>query len=960
MPLTDLNLRRTYDPETCPDPVTEFYAPALAQAIAYDRTTFTFSAQGLAAAAAGLAGLLNNAGKVRIICEPKELNEPTCQAILKGEEQALLQAVPPESLTAVSPDDLRAKGQLDLLTWLVAQGRLEIKVAIARDAAGGIFHEKTGIIADAAGNRLSFNGSPNETEAGWSRNYERFRLFLSWEHPEDVAEDAAHFNRLWDNRSRFRTVIKLPEAYRRQLLAAAPRENPTRRKPAADQRTAYWQRLRQALETDPASSLATIPAQLWPHQAAFFGRHAADPTSARLLLADEVGLGKTIQAASLLKAGLNQGRIARFLILAPKAALPQWQEELRAKFNIAVPRLETAGGKRTLVASRGQSLPAPQPPWQTDRLLASYQWLRQNRKAFLNSDPRYDLVIIDEAHRARYTEVNNEKKRRPNQYLQLLQSLAPRAKSLLLLTATPMQLHAAELHALLELLQPTGWSSEQFQRFYDPAAPADQATWRFMRDLYRPLSPDPEHKDEELLHTPNAVYCQSELTRNPALITAQIALMRRRSPLGRLLSRHTRATLRHYAAQGLIKAIVPQRQVSPVAIPMPPPERELYDRIDDLVREVYEGAPGITATTMGFVMTSYRKRLSSSPRAYALSCRRQLDNNHYRKQSWDELKRRDEDDLDDDPEAEPPGTELTPAARRRLQQAVAAAQDLEHQDSKLRQLLTELDALTAKGHRKIIIFTQFKDTLFYLRESPVLRGWQTVIPLYGQDEPTEGPRAERLERLKQADRGLLLSTETGGEALNLQFCSAMVNYDMPWNPMTLEQRIGRIDRIGQEKPEVDIVNLFYRDTAEWDAYEAMREHLKEIGQLVGEYQPILANRLPQLIRNRQSRAAIRQALAALPPNLPTALADTGIAIDITAIPTTAAAVTLTDLQRALTAADLLPDGWRATPAGGRHWELRRPDGAIQLVTTDPSAWEYGGALEWFGPGSAWWPGETTP
>ena len=497
MPLTNLTLRQTYDPDVCPDPVSEFYSPALAESIAYDRNTFTFNANGLVAAAAGLASLLRNDGQVRIICEPEQLSEEVRQAVIDGYTQALLDAVPPEDLTNVTEGDIRAKNQLDVITWLVTQGRLEIRVALPRTTEQGIFHAKTGIMTDSQGNRISFDGSPNETAAGWGRNYERFHLFRSWIEPERVQMDADHFERLWNDQSNAVHVIPIPEAYSEHLKSVAPEVNPaySRRLPPPGvvkdspgdydaKRRDYWQRIRGAISNDPATTVATTPTELWPHQAAFFNRYADSSGPDRLLIADEVGLGKTIQAGILLKARINQGKVNRLLVLAPRPACRQWQDELCHKFCLHVPVLET-GGKARLAFPDGTETDAPNPSWAPDSLIASYQWLRQHAEEFLASDPKYDMVIVDEAHRARFSEVANAN-RRPNQYLNLLRQLATRTDSLLLLTATPMQLHEAELHALLELLEPTDWDTEDFRRFYGPEMPKTPEDWRFMAERYRP------------------------------------------------------------------------------------------------------------------------------------------------------------------------------------------------------------------------------------------------------------------------------------------------------------------------------------------------------------------------------------------------------------------------------------------------------------------------------------------
>ena len=965
MPLTSLTLRETYDPDVCPDPVKEFYSPALAESVAYDRSTFTFTAKGLIAAAAGLAGFLRNKGRVRIICEPTELSEEIRQAVIAGENQALLQAVPPEDLTDITEDDIRAKSQLDIITWLVAQGRLEIRVAVRRTAQQGIFHAKTGIMTDGDGDRLSFDGSPNETEAGWGRNYERFHLFRSWKEPDRVNDDAKHFETLWNNESTTVHVIPIPKEYSDYLKSAAPAYTPN---PIPDgslsdgsatygaEREAYRRRIREALRSDPATTVATTPAALWPHQAAFFNRHAGSLGLDRLLIADEVGLGKTIQAGILLKARINQGRVKRLLILAPKQACRQWQDELLHKFCLTVPVLET--GRRTrLVYPDGADTDAPNPPWQSKMLIASYQLLRQRSDEFLNSNLQYDMVIVDEAHRARFSEFANANRRQPNRYLTLLRQLAQRTESLLLLTATPMQLHEAELHALLELLEPTDWNVDDFRRFYGAEKPPTPEEWQLLAELYRPHSPNPKARDERLIHHPNRAFVAGRLT--PETIDSTARLMRNRSPAKRRMSRHTRETLRQYAREGRIQANIPERRVRPVAIPMNAAERRLYDDIDSLVNDVYAGVPGVNSTALGFVMTTYRKRLGSSPRAFAQTCRNHLQRRETNAAAWGEIAQLNEDEHDDFSDDYLPGTTLTPQAIARLQQAARDADLLERRDTKLRRLQQILTELATDGHHKIIIFTQFRDTMLYLSDRLAQRGRRNITCVSGQDGPSQEDRGQRIKALRDAAEGLLICTETASESLNLQFCSAMVNYDVPWNPMTLEQRIGRIDRIGQEKSQVDIVNLFYEGTAEWDAYEAMRERLANIHGHVGEYQPILydpaaANQLACIIRSNAGSQAIREKVSKISREVRINLDTLNSALDAASI--TTPQVTMSYLQRALEEPALLPEGWSAEPAGGPHWNVRRADGVQYIVTTDRAAYEYApGNVAWFGPGSPAFP-----
>ena len=164
MALTDLTLKSRYNPDNCDDIVAEFYRPALAQAVSYDRTTYTFSPNALAAVGRGLESFLLAEGHIRLICNC-ELSMPVYQAIKDGLAQApdvLLEVVPPRTL--IESSDLLDKEQkraLDLLTWLVAQGRIEIKVAFVQEGHR-IFHEKEGILTDADGNRLRSQAPPTK------------------------------------------------------------------------------------------------------------------------------------------------------------------------------------------------------------------------------------------------------------------------------------------------------------------------------------------------------------------------------------------------------------------------------------------------------------------------------------------------------------------------------------------------------------------------------------------------------------------------------------------------------------------------------------------------------------------------------------------------------------------------------------------------------------------------------
>ena len=197
----------------------------------------------------------------------------------------------------------------------MANDRIEIKVAC--HAKGRLFHDKTGILRDSDGNKVAFVGSANESIGGWRENYERITVFASWQEPSRVEECEEDFARLWKDRSQIATVTPIVEAHLRVLRERAPAYRPGTRPPPPDAQR-HWQYIDEHLRHDPASTIATIPTRLWPHQRAFFTKHAADNDApVRKLIADEVGLGKTLQAASLLKWRVNQRKAEKFLIPNP-------------------------------------------------------------------------------------------------------------------------------------------------------------------------------------------------------------------------------------------------------------------------------------------------------------------------------------------------------------------------------------------------------------------------------------------------------------------------------------------------------------------------------------------------------------------------------------------------------------------------------------------------------------------
>ena len=943
MSLADLQLEPVYNHSNCPDMIAGIYEPLLAEAVRYDRTTFTFTAQALSVAAAGTAGLVRNGGHIRLICD-WTVDKPILDAIQQGQHQAeaaLRQTHKLEDLLLTQPDDI-SQDHLELATWLVANGIMEVKVGLRGE---DIFHNKTGIVEDAHGNRVAFSGSLNETLAGWRYNWESIDIFTNQVGLPHLEAKEREFEALWSNKSQGLIVIPLPQFYRNYIIENAPTSTPKMLRPKArlrprtehDRSSAYWRNIRRTLREDPDSTAATIPAELWPHQERFRQQHADPGTPVRKLVADEVGLGKTLQAGVILKTRVNQGLARKALIIAPKAATKQWQSELFMKFAIDAPIIDsTAKTYRT-----GRTEPASDPPWDVPLAIASQQWLVRNSTEFLQLCGDYDFIIVDEAHRARFRDVNDDRRRQPNRYLGLMQQLCRKTRELLLLTATPMQMNEMELWALFNLLEPQGWNEYEYRRFYQDETP-DIAEWKYRRDLWRRANP--HARESGVLNSDNDDYIATRLN-DPAIISQTVAQMEDTAPARRLMSRHTRDLLRQYRERGLLDAPIPTRHVQDVVITMKAEERALYDQITQIVERCY-AHQGITHQSLGFIRTIFRKRLGSSTRAYSQTLRNTAEKRLGDDEDWTTLM--DDPDMDDNDVL---AADVLQNFRNVdfLLQAAEEADRLSEHDTKRARLNQVISNLRENGHSHILMFSQFRDTQQWLAQYLRSTGHQ-VTELYGQDH-AEGDRADRLDEFRRQEQGILLCTETASESLNLQFCTAAVNYDIPWNPMTLEQRAGRIDRIGQPRPEVAIVNLFYEDTAEHDAYRAVERRFTDIVDNVGAYPPIIASTIQTIIKEGLDPESELQELETrrdFDLNRLTTLWETGNA-------GLNPCITMDDLERALRQPELLPDGWSAENIGQKHWEVTDPTGKPSTrVTTDPVAYEKAnGRLTWWqGPWAA--------
>ena len=1025
--LVDREWKLKYTPDDG-DLVRIFYVPALETADRYDRSTGYFSAVALKLAARGIEGLVRNNGHMRLIVGCT-LNPPEIEAIERG--QKLRDAVEQKlGACPLEPGNSEGTDALELLAWMISKGILDLKVAVPCDMnrrpipSDGIFHEKAGIIEDKAGHKLAWNGSLNETGAGWKQNWESINIFTSWgAEPRRVDEEELNFARIWADKSKHVITMDVPSALRDDLLRFLPTDDrPARLKkplpqadegeqqdkdkkqeqrlPAAELRRLLWGFIKHAPAMPDGGERvgeATAAVTPWPHQIRAFNR-MYENWPPKLLIADEVGLGKTIQAGLLLRQAWLAGRAKRILIMAPKAVLRQWQIELREKFNLNWPIYD---GKRLCwynsPAKKGCDWKAVEPnQWhQQPVVITSSQLMRRNERAqeLLQAEP-WDIVVLDEAHHARRRSGGTGPDVRPNKLLRMMRLLKEQTKGLLLLTATPMQVAPIEVWDLLNLLGlPLEWTETPFLKFFDmveqpnpsPEAMDEMARlFRAVETWYGQLRPEEairfcsgsKFRATRVLHAIRDVANVPRRQLENADRKAAIAVMRANTPIRRLVSRNTRELLRQYYKAGKIKTPIAERSVNDEFIDLSPDERKLYEAVEEYISTLYNRASQKERNAVGFVMTIYRRRLASSFFALQETLKSHLEAISAARGEASN-KSLDEDLLDNDVDDEALDTEeaaalereaLTFEERTAIEDLLRGIQTLPP-DSKLERLEAVLQELREGGYDRIMVFTQYTDTMDFLRKHLSEKSKLRLMCYSGRGGEIHNPdgswlaisRDEAKRRFRDGQADVLLCTDAAAEGLNFQFCGALVNFDMPWNPMRVEQRIGRIDRLGQENPVIRIVNLHYNDTVETDVYRALRDRIGLFVSVVGKLQPILSQ-LPKMISNTvltnvgrdrivgDLEVAIQQAGSGLDLDAAT---DGGLELSIRALPN----LTLDDLDRVVCSESARPPGIEVRGMGAREYSYLAPGMHEPIrVTTDSDYYQdHSESVELWSPGSPLFP-----
>ncbi len=563
---------------------------------------------------------------------------------------------------------------------------------------------------------------------------------------------------------------------------------------------------------DPLLAVHTSLVDPYPHQISAVYERMLNRQPLRFLLADDPGAGKTIMAGLLIKELEARGDLERCMVVCPGSLVEQWQDELRGKFGLPFKIIA-----REQVESSMTGNPFTEEPFVICRL---DHLARNDKVKEALSETEWDLIVADEAHKMSASFSGGEVS--PTKRYQLGELLSGITRHFLLMTATPHNGKEEDFQLFMRLLD-----ADRFERYFRGGRAKKVDTADVMR-------------------------------------------------------RMVKEDLKKFDGSDLF----PPRVAHTMPFTLSPDEHRLYEDVTDYVRTEFnraEQAMDGRKRTVGFALTVLQRRLASSPEAIYLSLARRrkrleeklkearklgrvasdssLENLVSKVEDYEdeigasEREVQEFEDADEVEETEEKVLDLATAATsiRELEAEILTLKSLEEQARKLRngrgdRKWVQLRDLLQNRHlgigreavsgdaesapRKLIVFTEHKDTLNYLeRKLTTLRDEDWLVKITGGMSRQARKNAQE-KFLNDPNTVLLLATDAAGEGVNLQRASLMVNYDLPWNPNRLEQRFGRIHRIGQTE-ECHVWNLVAEDTREGQVYQRLLEKLETARKALG-------------------------------------------------------------------------------------------------------------------------------
>ncbi len=631
----------------------------------------------------------------------------------------------------------------------------------------------------------------------------------------------------------------------------------------------YWANLFYSYYTSyQVKCITNSRLSMMPHQVNVAHR-LSEEFFPKVILADEVGLGKTIEAGIFIKEMMARNLAERILIIVPATLVKQWQFELQNKFNMEFTIYDGKKVKELKKKPLFRQKTTFRNPFYFDNLIiCSLQFARNRKYIKLLSEIPWDVVVFDEAHHLRRYLLNYSTGNYRNTLnYELAYNLSQNSQSLLLLSATPLQLHSFELYSLIELIQREAFDNfSDFEHF--------RKNMPFINLLITNINQIKKLNNFEVKNTIKLLkklnYVDRKKEDKYILENLQDTNFKSKL-LKKIESDHTlsKFLIRNRKKNVFSDDILNTRIVKTIVVNPTSEELNVYNEIRLYLAKIYNSSMSKHNVGLGFIITTLQKLLTSSKYALLKSLERRLEQIDKLKSlsiGLSALKEEDPEFFESELENEYLDTEISYQSNNETNNSSQNSElDLINQEKIIKEFYNKLkkipyDSKSEKlfeliqeiyqqnPHEKILIFTQFVDTLFHLKELLEKQKEEYKVELFygGMDKEEKDEAVERF----RTNEGLsiLLSTEIGGEGRNFQFSRVLINYDLPWNPMKLEQRIGRLDRIGQSSKEIYIYNFFLEGTVETDIMFALNKRIHLFEESIGQLEPIIG-KIEKDIRN---------------------------------------------------------------------------------------------------------------
>ncbi|WP_297085435.1 helicase-related protein [uncultured Draconibacterium sp.] len=536
----------------------------------------------------------------------------------------------------------------------------------------------------------------------------------------------------------------------------------------------------------------------------------------RVLIADEVGLGKTIEAGMIFKEIDSREELRVSLIVVPSSLTIKWQEELNVRFDEYFKILNSA----QFIALIDEFDNYSSSKLMNEKVIINYHTLRNEKvmEKLSMSMFEVDFLVMDEAHNMRNRDTST---------FESAELISRISDHIIFLTATPVQNNLSDLFNILYLLDMDYFMDYEY--FLNMISPNDviHKTIALIRNgnsikIVKEFILSLENKNFEtnLLETFQSILKQDKLTNQ--LKIEFIDKLLKSDKLSYIINRTKKKD---------VGRLIP-RNAKTAIVDITIEEQDFYNAVIEFVKFLNPGTP------QGFISIMPERMASSSMIASLENFREIRDSGRLFIQDNE-----DEEDY----------IEIREEAKEFLDHIIDKGDKIGKDDSKFLKFIEILEDIKNQKINQLIVFSFFKFTLNYLETKLIDLGYK-VGKIHG-DIPVE-ERYAKIRQFKNGDFDILLSSEVGSEGLDMQFCNVIVNYDLPWNPMRVEQRIGRIDRIGQKFDKLHIFNLCIQGSIEDRIYSRLYEKLNIFESTIGELEPILGNlekhiNIPELINLTQ-------------------------------------------------------------------------------------------------------------